>query len=91
MKRKSRRPRKQPTGDPKDPKGMVALMEQFCEWMQVRNYSEKTVETRQQQIRPLHRLGGSQGRDAARRSHQTHRRTLPAVPLPLPQPERQPA
>ena len=38
MKRKSKRTPKQPTGDPKDPKGMVALMEQFCEWMQVRNY-----------------------------------------------------
>jgi len=50
MTRKSKRTPKQPTGDPKDPKGMIALMEQFCEWMQVRNYSEKTVEARQQQV-----------------------------------------
>jgi integrase/recombinase XerD len=48
MKRKSTR--KQITGDPKDPQGMIALMEQFFEWMQVKNFSDQTVETRRRQL-----------------------------------------
>ena len=41
---------KQPNGDPKDPRGMIAMMRQFCEWMQARNYSERTVTTRREQV-----------------------------------------
>ena len=38
--RRKRMPRKADPiiGDPNDPQGMVALMEQFFEWMRVRNY-----------------------------------------------------
>jgi integrase/recombinase XerD len=43
--------RKQPTGDPNDPQGMVALMGQFCEWMTMRNYSEWTIETKRGSLR----------------------------------------
>jgi integrase/recombinase XerD len=49
-KRKSTRTRKQPTGDPNDPQGMIALMKQFFEWMQVKNFSEQTIETRQRHL-----------------------------------------
>ena len=35
MARKNKRDPKQPAGDPKDPKGMIALMEQFFEWMRM--------------------------------------------------------
>ena len=38
-------------GDPNDPQGMVAMMEQFFEWMQVKNYSERTIEVRRSYIR----------------------------------------
>lgn len=34
------------SGDPKDPHGMWAMMEQFFEWMRVKNYSERTIEVR---------------------------------------------
>ncbi len=34
------------TGDHGDPAGMPALAEQFLEWMEVRNYSERTVRNR---------------------------------------------
>jgi integrase/recombinase XerD len=46
-------PRKpqQPTGDPFDPQGMVAMMEQFFEWMQVKNYSDRTIEVRRAYLR----------------------------------------
>ena len=30
-------------GDPNDPKGMIAMMEQYLEWRQVRNYAERTI------------------------------------------------
>jgi integrase/recombinase XerD len=50
MKCKGRRTRKQLAGDPKDPQGMLVLMEQFFEWMLVRNFSIQTVETRRQQL-----------------------------------------
>lgn len=36
--------KKQPIGDPNDPQGMVALMEPFCEWKRLRNFSECTIE-----------------------------------------------
>lgn len=41
---------KPPRTDSGDPQGMVALMEQFFEWMRIRNYSEQTVETRRKQL-----------------------------------------
>jgi len=50
MKRKNKRAPKQPAGDPKDLKGMIALMEQFFEWMRMRNYAEWTVTTRRAQL-----------------------------------------
>ena len=43
---KSKRIRKQIAGDPTDPQGMLALMAPYFEWMQVRNYSDQTVDTR---------------------------------------------
>ena len=30
-------------GNPNDPKGMIALLEQYLEWRQVRNYAERTI------------------------------------------------
>jgi integrase/recombinase XerD len=48
--RKIKRPLKQPIGDPKDPKGMIALMEQFFEWLRMRNYAEWTVRTRRSDL-----------------------------------------
>jgi integrase/recombinase XerD len=50
MKDKGKRPHKQPADEPKDPQGMVALLEQFCEWMLVKNYSERTVTTRREHV-----------------------------------------
>ncbi len=41
----------QPVGDPSDPQGMVAMMEQFFEWMRVKNFSERTIEVRRSYIR----------------------------------------
>ncbi len=41
----------QPVGDPNDPQGMVAMMEQFFEWMRVKNFSERTIEVRRSYIR----------------------------------------
>jgi integrase/recombinase XerD len=37
-------------GDPSDLRGMAHLMGRYLEWMQVRNYSERTVEAREQQV-----------------------------------------
>ena len=48
---KTKRKRHQPIGDPNDPQGMVAMMEQFFEWMQVKNYSERTIEVRRAYLR----------------------------------------
>ena len=45
------RKRFQPIGDPSDPQGMVAMMEQFFEWMRVKNFSERTIEVRRAYIR----------------------------------------
>ena len=48
---KTTRKRHQPIGDPNDPQGMVAMMEQFFEWMQVKNYSDRTIEVRRDYLR----------------------------------------
>ena len=52
MKRNNRpkKTRKQLTGDPIDPRGMIAMMKQFFEWMQIKNYAEWTVTTRRGQL-----------------------------------------
>lgn len=42
--------KRQPTGDPNDPQGMVALLNQFFQWMQVKNFSAETIETRQRHL-----------------------------------------
>jgi len=42
--------RKQITGDPQDPQGMLALMEEFFDWMRIRNFSQRTVDTRREQL-----------------------------------------
>jgi integrase/recombinase XerD len=42
--------RKQIADDPKDPQGMLALMEQFFQWMLAKNFSECTVATRRAQL-----------------------------------------
>ncbi len=34
------------SSDPSDPQGMWAMMEQFIEWMRVKNYSERTIDVR---------------------------------------------
>ena len=41
---------KPPLSDGGDPQGMVAMMNQFFEWMRIRNYSEATVETRRREL-----------------------------------------
>ena len=51
MARKSNSNHETPIGDPNDPQGMVAMMEQFFEWMQVKNYSERTIEVRRAYLR----------------------------------------
>jgi integrase/recombinase XerD len=38
------------TGDPNDPQGMIALMEEFFESLRVKNYSERTIEIRRQEL-----------------------------------------
>jgi integrase/recombinase XerD len=43
--------RQQITGDPANPQGMLVLVTQFFEWMQLKNFSEETVETRQRHLR----------------------------------------
>jgi integrase/recombinase XerD len=50
MKRNSTRTRKQIAGDPNDRQGMLALMGEFFEWMQAKNFSEQTVDTRRRQL-----------------------------------------
>ena len=45
------RKRNQPAGDPQDPQGMISMMEQFFEWMQIKNYSERTIEVRRAYLR----------------------------------------
>ena len=41
---------KPPLSDGGDRQGMVAMMNQFFEWMRIRNYSEATVETRRREL-----------------------------------------
>ena len=43
--RGTRRPRRV-VGDPRDPRGMARLKEEFLEWMLAKNYSARTVENR---------------------------------------------
>jgi integrase/recombinase XerD len=51
MANNGKRPHKQPAGDPEDPKGMVALLEQFFEALRVKNFSEQTIKTRRMELR----------------------------------------
>ena len=48
---KTSRKRHQPIGDPNDPQGMVAMMGQYIEWRQVRNFAERTIETQRDYLR----------------------------------------
>ena len=41
----------QPMGDPNDPQGMIALMRQYFEWMEMRNFSKHTIEDRRDYLR----------------------------------------
>ena len=75
----------QPIGDPSDPQGMVAMMEQFFEWMRVKNYSERTIEVRRSYIRYFIDWCGSARHQPADRSHEANHRALPAVHVPPPQ------
>ena len=82
----------QPIGDPSDPQGMVAMMEQFFEWMRVKNYSERTIEVRRRvHLRYFIDWCGGPWHQPASRSHQADHRTLPAVHVPLPQDQRRAA
>ena len=47
MPRKGERKARRLVGDPNDPRGLVAFMRRYLEWMLVQNYSEKTVENRE--------------------------------------------
>ena len=78
-------------GDPNDPKGMIAMMEQYLEWRQVRNYAERTIGVPTRLSSLLHQLVCRAWRHPAGRSHQADHRTLSALHVPLPQAERRPA
>ena len=45
------RKRQPPIGDPNDPKGMIAMLEQYLEWRQVKNYAVRTIGTQRDYLR----------------------------------------
>ncbi|MGD0900542.1 MAG: site-specific tyrosine recombinase XerC [Thermoguttaceae bacterium] len=38
-------------GDPNDPQGMIAMLEQYLEWRQVKNYADRTIHTHRDYLR----------------------------------------
>ncbi|MBN1910016.1 MAG: tyrosine-type recombinase/integrase [Pirellulales bacterium] len=38
-------------GDPNDPRGMIAMLEQYLEWRRIKNYAEKTIELHRAYLR----------------------------------------
>ena len=47
MPRKGERKPRRLVGDPNDPRGLIAFMRRYLEWMRVQNYSERTAENRE--------------------------------------------